>query len=69
MKPTTYREMCLNCITRIDERLQNKDMELMDSYHIGRDLTFIEMIIRNQEDLDITMPGRGKACSRYEPRE
>lgn len=66
MKPTTYREMCLNCITRIDERLQNKDM---NSYHIGRDLTFIEMIIRNQEDLDVTMPGRGKAFSRYEPRE
>ena len=69
MKPTTYREMCLSCITRIDERLQNKDMELMDSYYIGRDLTFIEMIIRNQEDLDVTMPNRGKAFSRYEPRE
>ena len=65
----TYREFCLNCVVRIHERLLNKDLTLMDTYQIGRDLTFLELTIRNQEDLDGTMPNRGKAFKRYEPRE
>lgn len=69
IKQTTYREFCLNCVVRIHERLLNKDLTLMDTYQIGRDLTFLELTIRNQEDLDDTMPSRGKAFRLYEPRE
>ena len=69
IKQTTYREFCINCTNRLDAVLQKNTLTMLDMYQIGRDLTFLELTIRNQEDLDDTMPNRGKAFKRYEPRE
>ena len=69
IKHTTYREFCLHCIVHIHEKLCSGDITTLDGYQIGRDLTFLELTIRNQEDLDDTMPSRGKAFRLYEPRE
>ena len=65
IKQTTYREFCINCTNRLDAVLQKNTLTMLDMYQIGRDLTFLEMIIRNQKDIDLAMSPRGTAFNEY----
>lgn len=52
---TTYREFCIRCINEIDRRLQTSDLTLIDTYQVGRELTYLEMVLRDTKDLDTEM--------------
>lgn len=54
--PNTYRNFCITCINQIHENIQKNN-----EYNIGLELGYLEMIIRNQPDLDELMPPRSKA--------
>lgn len=57
---TTYREFCIQSINRIDEVIQKSDMNGSNMNTIGRNLTYIEMVLRNEKLIDSEMT-RGKA--------
>jgi len=57
----TYREFCLDCIFRIQTRAHKENAD----HVIGIDMGYLEMVIRNEIDLDLDMPKRGKAFENY----
>lgn len=57
---TTYREFCIQCINRIDEVIQRGDMNGSNMYVIGKNLTYIQMVLRNEKLIDSEMT-KGKA--------